>query len=276
MQTAKQESGPNIGWIFVPLLVIIVVFTLLNIFVIIGPGERGILLRWGAITGDALEEGLHFKLPISDYVDVMDIKTLKYETGSSAASKDLQIVTSQIALNYRLKSENVLYVRENIGMDYRQKIIEPAIQEAIKASTAKFTAEELITKRPIVRDEMQAELQEKLNELSSGSIVVEKFNIIDFDFSSEFNNAIEAKVTAEQLAFKAERDLERIKIEAEQKIAQAKAEAESLRIQAASIKDSKDILELRWIEKWNGILPQTLVGSEDSNLLLGLNMEAGK
>ncbi|MBI4182129.1 MAG: prohibitin family protein [Candidatus Aenigmarchaeota archaeon] len=229
---------------------------------IIGPGERGVLLRWGAVTGTVFNEGLSFKLPIAETVDTMDVKTSKIETQASAASKDLQVVTSTIALNVRVRPEQVVWLRQNIGLDYRSKIIDPAIQEAIKAATAQFTAEELITKRPLVREQMKINLQEKLDSLSGGSVAVEEFNVIDFDFSEEFNRAIESKVTAEQLALKAERDLDRIKIEAQQKIEQAKAEAESLRIQSAALRDNPDILQLRWIEKWNGNLPQYLGDSE--------------
>ena len=129
------------------------------------------------------------------------------------------------------------------------------IQEAIKAATAKFTAEELITKRALVREQMKINLVEKLFALGGNSFIVEEFNVVNFDFSAEFNSAIEAKVTAAQQALKAERDLDRIKIEAQQKIEAAKAEAESIRIQSLALRDNPDILELRAIEKWDGVLP---------------------
>lgn len=250
------------------LLILILAIALSQFVTIVGPGERGVLLRWGAVTGTVFNEGLNFKTPIAESVDIMDIKTLKIETKASAASKDLQIVTSIIALNYKVRPGNVVWLRQNIGLDYRTKIIDPAIQEAIKAATAQFTAEELIAQRPLVREQMKINLQEKLDTLSDGSILVGEFNIIDFNFGEEFNRAIESKVTAEQLALKAERDLDRIKIEAQQKIEQAKAEAESIRIQSQALSQNPDILKLRWIEKWNGILPQYLGSAE--GLILNL------
>jgi len=262
-----EPRKSHIGLLFA-IIVIVIIFAILSMSVsIVGPGERGVLLRWGAVTGDVFNEGLNFKIPFIDSVDIMDVKTLKLETDASSASKDLQIVTARIALNYRLKPESVVYVRQNIGKDYQYKIVDPAIQEAIKASTAQFTAEELITKRPLVREQMKVTLQDKLDTLTHSSIMVEEFNVINFDFSSEFNRAIESKVTAEQLALKAQRDLERIKIEAQQKIEQAKAEAESLRIQSAALQENPDILRLRWIEKWDGKLPQFLSGDDQSILL---------
>lgn len=258
------KAGKSVG--IAVLLLIVGIFLISQTIVIIGPGERGVVLQWGAVTGEVFDEGLHFKTPVSDSINVIDVKTLKLETQARAASKDLQFVTSTIALNFRVKPENVVWLRQNIGLDYQIKVVDPAIQEAIKAATAEFTAEELITKRPVVREQMKINLQEKLDSLSGKSIQVEEFNILDFDFSDEFNRAIEQKVTAEQLALKAERDLERIKTEAQQKIEQAKAEAESIRIQSEALNENPDILQLRWIEKWNGELPQYL-GDSDGIIL---------
>lgn len=247
--------------VLIPIL-FICVFSIVNAIVIIGPGERGVLLEAGRVTGIVFDEGFHLKFPFIQSVDGIDVKTLKVESEASAASKDLQIVTSLIALNYRVLPESVAWLRQNIGLDYKSKIIDPAIQEAVKSATAQFTAEELITKRSLVREQMKLQLQEKLTSLSSGSIKVEDFNIIDFQFSSEFDTAIELKVTAEQLALKARRDLERIKTEAEQKIATAEAEAEAIIVQAKALANSTSILSLRWIEKWNGQLPIYMGGGE--------------
>lgn len=268
-QVPEEKVAVKAKYIGMVFLILIILFGISQSIVIIGPGERGVLLQWSAVTGTVFNEGMSFKIPIAEAVDVTDIKTSKIETKASAASKDLQVVTSTIALNFKIRPESVVWLRQNIGLDYKVKIIDPAIQEAIKAATAQFTAEELITKRQMVREQMKINLQEKLDILSSRSIVVEEFNIIDFDFSPEFNKAIEEKVTAEQLALKAQRDLERVKIEAQQKIEQAKAEAESITIQSKALSENPDILKLRWIEKWSGNLPQYL-GSGSEGIILPL------
>jgi regulator of protease activity HflC (stomatin/prohibitin superfamily) len=149
-------------------------------------------------------------------------------------------------------------VYQRIGVQFKERIIDPSIQEVVKAVTAKYTAEELITKRPAVSETMRLSLTDRLMEYN---VAVDAFSIVTFSFSKIFTEAIESKQTAEQLALKAKRDLERIKIEAEQKITAARAEAESLRLQRANI--SLDLIELRKveanlraIEKWNGVLPQ--------------------
>lgn len=236
--------------VIIGLVILIFVF---GAFGTIGAGERGVLLHFGAVKDKVFDEGLYVKIPFVQQVVIMDVKIQKDEVPATASSKDLQIVTSKIALNYHLLPESVNKIWQEVGKNYNSRIIAPSIQEAVKATTAKFTAEELITKREIVKEQIKANLAERLLE---NFIVVDEFNIIDFDFSAAFNEAIEAKVTAEQLKLKAERDLERIKIEADQRIAEAEGKARAIQIEAQALRANAQIVELRWIEKWDGKVPQ--------------------
>jgi len=231
----------------------LVVFALLfSALGTVGAGERGILLQFGAVQDRVIDEGLYFKIPYIQRVVKIDVKIQKDEVAASAASKDLQIVTSKIALNYHLDPDSVNRIWQEVGQNYNIRIIAPSIQEAVKAESAKFTAEELITKREEVKEQIKANLAERLLERF---IIVDEFNIIDFEFSSAFNQAIEAKVTAEQLKLKADRDLDRIEIEADQKIAEARGKAEAIRIEAQALRQNAQVVELRWIEKWDGKVP---------------------
>jgi regulator of protease activity HflC (stomatin/prohibitin superfamily) len=234
-------------------ITIIVLIFLFGAFGTVGAGERGILLQFGAVQDKVFGEGLYFKIPFIQSVVSIDVKIQKDEVSSTASSKDLQVVTSRIALNYHLDPESVNRIWQEVGRNYNIRIIAPAIQEAVKATTAKFTAEELITKREEVKEEIKANLSERLLE---NNIIVDEFNIIDFDFSGAFNDAIEQKVTAEQLKLKAERDLERIVIEKEQAITQAEARAQAIQIEAQALRVNPAVTELRWIEKWDGKTPQ--------------------
>jgi regulator of protease activity HflC (stomatin/prohibitin superfamily) len=226
----------------------------------VGPGQRGVVLNFGAVQDNVLGEGLHFRIPVVQEVILLDVRVQKVVTDTIAASSDLQDVTSSIALNYHLIPDKANIVYQTIGISYRERIIDPAILEVVKAVSARYSAEELITKRPQVSEAMRTSLMERLERYN---IEVDAFSIVAFSFSKVFTEAIEAKQTAEQLALKAKRDLERVKIEAEQKVTAAKAEAESLRLQRANI--SPDLIELRKIEanlkaieKWDGILPQVV------------------
>lgn len=256
------------------LIVIAVAIILILVFfrpwVQVGPGQRGIVLNFGAVQPLVLDEGLHVLIPVMQKVALIDVKVQKVETDAAAASADLQDISTRVALNYHVVPDKANVVYQSIGVQFGERIIDPAIQEVVKAVTAKYTAEELITKRAIVGEAMRLALAERL---IVNNIAVDAFSIMTFSFSKVFTEAIESKQTAEQLALKAKRDLDRIKIEAEQKITAARAEAESLRLQRANI--STDLIELRKIEanmkaieKWNGILPQVTGGG--SIPLIGL------
>lgn len=247
--------------IYVALAAIPVVLILLIIvwpFGTINAGERGVLLRWGAVTGKVLGEGLYFRIPIADRVVVMDVQVQKEQVNASAASADLQSVNSTVAVNFHTSPDTVAHIYQDIGEDYKIRLIDPALQEAVKASTAKYTAEELITKREEVRDEIKSNLTAKLE---PKGILVDDFNIVDFNFSDSFNEAIEAKVTAEQSALAAKNKLEQIKFEATQEVEAAKGRAEALRIESEAIRSNPQILELRAIEKWDGRLPTVTSGA---------------
>lgn len=262
VEKIKGKIGGTLKTVFIVVAAIIVLF-MLNPFVIVGAGERGVVLNFGAVQPVVLEEGIHFRIPIMQKVVKIDVKVHKSETGAEAASKDLQDIRSTIAVNYHILAEKANWVYQNLGVEFKGRIIDPAVQEVVKAITAKYNAVELITQREKVRDEIKGLLKSRL---LTYSIVVDDFSIVNFKFTQQFEQAIEAKQTAEQLALKAQRDLERIKIEADQKIASAKAEAESLRLQKENV--TPQLLRLRQIEasikaieKWDGHLPKVSSGA---------------
>jgi prohibitin 2 len=270
-RTVKQISK-RVGMGIVAVAVLLVLL-LMNPFVKIDAGERGVLLNFGAVQGDVLGEGLHFRIPIMQRIVKMDVKIQKSETRAEAASKDLQDIKSVIALNYHIVPDKANWVYQNIGIAFKERVIDPTVQEAVKAVTAKYTAVQLIGEREAVSTAIKDALSEKLADYN---LFVDGFSVIDFSFSKKFTDAIEAKQEAEQLALKAQRDLDRIKIEAEQKVAQAKAEAESLRLQKQQI--TVELIELRKIEalreaiaKWNGTVPNVLLSGGGATPLFNLD-----
>jgi regulator of protease activity HflC (stomatin/prohibitin superfamily) len=257
-------STKQILFVFIAgFLLIFGLFILFSTLYTVDAGQRAVLLTWGKPSMDVVGEGLHFKMPIAQKAVKLYVQTTKIEETADSASRDLQDVQTTIALNYHLSPSEVPKLYQQIGLAYQDRIIRPAIQESVKSITAKFNAEELVTKRSEVRNGIQEQLRERL---SKSYIIVDDFNIVNFQFSEEFDNAIEQKVTAEQFKLKAEMDLERIRVEAEQKIAQAEAEAMSLKLQKQEI--TPDLIKLRQIEaqklaieKWNGIMPQVTGGA---------------
>jgi regulator of protease activity HflC (stomatin/prohibitin superfamily) len=236
---------------------IILAVNMLSFFTVIESGERGLLMQFGTIKG-IYDPGLHFQIPIFNTVIKMDVRTQKSQVQVNAASKDLQSITSTVALNYHIDPLKIDKLYQQIGVQYEERIIAPAIQESVKATTAQFTAEELITKRPSVKEDIKAKLTERL---STSYVIIDDFSIVDFSFSDEFNKAIESKQTAVQTALKAENDFKRIEIEARQQIETAKAQAESIRIQGEALQKNQDLVKLKAVEKWNGVLPTYMMGS---------------
>ena len=255
--------GPKPGLIKVVAVVIVVFLIFSGSLVIIGPGQRGVVINFGAVSPTVWDEGLHFKIPVYQRVEKMDVRVQKEQTEAAAASKDLQDTHSTIAVNFNIIPDKAGWVFQNIGRGYNERVIDPVTQEVVKAVTARYTAVELITNREKIRTEIKDLLKARLLDYH---ISVVDVSIVNFKFSAQFTQAIENKQTAEQMALKASRDLDRIKIEAQQKIAAAQAEAESLRLQRQNI--SADLVELRRIEamqeairKWNGVLPQVTGGA---------------
>lgn len=232
---------------------------------IVDAGHRGVLLHWNAVdlTQPPLDEGIHFVVPFQDEVVNIEVRTLKYASEARSASKDLQTVETTVTVNYYPDRESVHRLYKNLGLDYENRVIEPAIEETVKQVTANYNAEELITKRPLVKSDIEASIRERLDQFN---IVTEVISITDFEFSPLFSQAIESKVEAEQKALKAENDLRRIEVEAKQheaqaigianaNIAEAKGEAEAISIINDALANNPNYLEWLKTQAWDGELP---------------------
>ncbi len=260
-------GGKSVGKIVTVIIVIaVVLLLLLNSFTVVTAGHSGVVVTLGQVSDSVLSEGLHFKIPFVQQIVLMDNRVKKAEVNdASSASKDLQTVTSTIVVNYKILNSYSASVYKNIGMDYESVIITPAVVECVKAVTAKFTAEELITNRQNVSDQMMDLLRQKIG---SYGIDIQIFNITGFEFTAEYNAAIEAKQTAQQNALKAEQDLQRIKVEAEQTVAKAEAEAEAYKLKSEQL--TPEIIISNYIEKWDGKLP-TVVSGDGGTMMIDLS-----
>ncbi len=236
----------------------IVLIIFLLSFTTVKAGQKAVVLNFGAYKGKTLEPGLHWLMPFRDKIVKMDVTVIKQEQGVRAATKDLQDVTAQVALNHQIDPDHVSDVYVSLTKDYEERVIVPSLQESVKAATAKYTAEELITKRSEVREEIKRLLTDKL---VPHHMIVNDFNIINFSFSPSFTSAIEKKVTAEQDALASKNKLEQTKYEAEQSVVSARAQAESIKIQAEAVnaQGGADYVQLQAIAQWDGHLPTQFV-----------------
>jgi len=234
---------------------------------IIQPGNVGVVIRLGAAQENALGEGVHFVVPFITQVQNINIRIQRAQVETEAASQDLQVINAAIVVNYRVDRAHAVELFRELGMLYLVQVLEPAIQEAFKADAAKYTAEELITKRAEVSEGIQKSIRSRFEQFN---VLVEAVNITSFEFSPEFNKAIEEKVIEEQAVQRAENELRRIMVEAEQEEARAKGEAAAIlakaqaEAEALELKKPLAVMELIWltaVEKWDGKLPTHLFGA---------------
>ena len=227
-----------------------VLITILSSFQTIESGEVGLKVRFGKIVDTSLNEGLNLKIPYIEEIKIVNIKVQKVEIPAESSTKDMQLIDSTIAVNYRVDSAKASNLYRTVGNTYEQTVLVPAIQESIKSAIAQYNAEEITTKRSEVSKKCLEALQSKVEKYG---IIVEDFNLTDFNFSQEYTKAIEEKQVAEQ-------KLQKAKLEAEAKIIEAEATKKSNDLMKQSL--TKELIEKQMIEKWDGKLPTTYAGND--------------
>ncbi len=270
----------------VPLIVTIAVIAAIAVISIIASakivpaGCTGVVTTFGEVSDTSLTEGLHFVIPFAQKVEIISNKIQIYETTADAVSKDLQAVSTKIAVNYRIRSEASARIFRDIGVDYKDVILMPTVQEGMKSVSAKYNAEQLISQRASVADEIKTELAAKVSDYG---IEIEKFNFVNFDFSKEFNDAIEAKQVAEQNLIKTRTEQSQAIVvaeaEAKKKVIAAEADAKAIKARADAQADanktiaasiSPSLIQYQTIEKWNGVMPKV---ASSANPLISLDID---
>ncbi len=279
-----QSASPNVNMGGAKILISAVIILIIIAVVasasvkIVDAGNRGVLTQWSAvdIKNAPLDEGIHFLVPFQDDIVQIEVRTQKYDAQTRSASKDLQTVQTTVTVNYHADQERVHILYKEIGLDYENRVIQPAIEETVKQVTANYNAEELITKRPLVKADIENAIRERLELFN---VKTEVISITDFDFSDLFSKAIESKVEAEQKAQKAENDLIRIEVEARQleaqaeglasaNIAEARGESEAISIINQALSNNPYYIEWLKTQAWDGKLP--LVVGEGSTPFISI------
>ncbi len=246
-----------IKFIIIGAIVLLVAVIGANCFTIVDAGHTGVVVTLGKVNDGVLQEGLHVKAPFVQKIIKIDNRIVKLEVDTEAFSKDLQTVTTTIAINYRVDTSKSYSIYKNIGANYEQVLVTPAVNEVLKAITAKYTAEESVTNRTLISEGLIEGLNEKLNSIG---LYVTDVNIINFDFSEAFIDAIEEKQVAEQKLLKAETEkqtaITNAEAEAQTTKIKAEAEAEANNKIKASLND--DIIRSKFYDKWDGKLPEAM------------------
>ena len=253
------------------IIFIILLIVTFNSITTVPTGFVGVKTRFGKVQQDVIQEGLNLKVPFIEKIVKIDCKTKKVETTAAGSTKDMQNVSTSIAVNYNVNKETANNLYREIGLDFENIIISPAIQESIKSTLAQYTAEELITKRSNVSNEIQNTLIEKIQEKG---FAITEFNLVNIDFSEEYDKAIETKAVRQQEVETAKAELEKQKIQNEKEISEAQKDAQVMALQNSQITENTLKLkelenEKAMIDKWNGVLPNTML-SNDANALFSI------
>ncbi|MCW4050006.1 MAG: prohibitin family protein [Candidatus Bathyarchaeota archaeon] len=281
--TVKRFTGVITVLAIIALIGVVVVT---SVFVRVPSGYRGVLMTFGKVEDNVLQEGLNYKVPFSQTVVLMNVQIQKAESTEATVTQDLQEVATTVAVNFRLNPGKVNEIYKDLRQDYVSRIIQPNIEESLKATTAEYRAEELVTKRAEVKSTFDDILEERLSKFHIDIVSV---SLTDFQFSTSFSQAIEAKVIAEQQALQAKNTLEQIRHEAQQQIIQAEAsrnatiaiaEGDALAqiIQANATAQAIKLItdqmtaeysQYLWLQQWDGQLP--VVYSGDQSLILDIS-----
>ena len=259
-------------------VVILAVIFLGSSFVVIPAGHTGVALTFGKVEDVVLQEGLHFKVPFVQKIVVVDNRIVKLDVNTEAFSKDLQTITTVVAVNYHVGKENSQTLYKNVGVGFEEVLITPAVNEVLKAVTAKYTAVELVSSRAEVSMLLDEGLNEKMN---AYGIFINELNIINWDFSEEYINAVEAKQVAEQNLIKTRTEQEQALViantEAQKRVIAAEAEANEIKVLAQANAESNRIItesiselliKYQTVSKWDGKLPTVMSGSD--NMLIDI------
>ena len=239
-----------------------VVFFGMMAFFVVSPGEVAIKTRMGKVI-DSYEEGVHFKLPLLEAITKFSIQIQRADIKTEAFSRDLQTVEAELVVNHRIQKATVISIYRNLGPNYVDRVVDPAVQEIFKSIASKYSAEKIISDRNALVQEVNRVAKERL---TKNEIIVTDISLVNLDFTEQFLKAVEDKQIAEQQAKMSEKLVEKAKKDAEQVIAKARGEATALKMQKMSI--TKDLIELRKveatlkaIEKWNGVMPTYIGGN---------------
>lgn len=273
------------------IVVLLIAVLFFSVTVVIGSGHTGVVSTFGRVSEDVLQEGFHFKLPWQKVTKV-DNRISMLTVSTEAFSSDLQTVNVVVAVNYRIDTSKSYYIIKNVGKNYEDVLVTPSVNEVLKQIIALYTAEQSITNRGVISSALLDGLNEKLN---LSGVYVSDINIIDFDFSETYIQAIEAKQVAEQEKLKAQIQQEQLTMEkqaqAERDIIAAEAALEVSKIEAEAVEFAgqkeaaankaiaesitPELVEYYKVQAWDGSLP-SITGSDSIITMTSIDEQNGE
>lgn len=262
----QKRTKTIVKWSIIGVISLFMLMLIASSIYVVSPGHRGVLVTLGKVAPRSYTNGIGFKWPFISRMVEMDVRTKKFEAPGATYTSDMQTAEMKFAFTYELNPTKVNVLYETIGMDYESKIVTPILDAALRDVIGKWPAQELVSNRDVATDAVIACLREKMNSEFIQNI---SFMFINIDYSDNFEKAIEDKVIAEQKAQEAVNNTKRIQEEAQQTVIAAKAEAEAMEIKSQALAKNKGLTEYEAVLRWNGELPQYMMGNTVPFINLG-------
>lgn len=235
----------------------------------VAEGERAILTTFGKASNNIYEAGLHVKWPIIQDIKRFDVKTIRDDYKTETYTKDIQTARITVSYSYNLISNDIVETYKTYGNQWQERILYPNLEQAVKAEVGTWNADQMVANRDKVASNILASLQARMIE-HNYPVSITNFQMINIDYSDQFENAIEKKVVAEQAALEEANKTKQVEQKAKQQITSAKAEAESMRIRANALTNNPKLVNYEFVQKWDGKLPQIMTG-DSMPILMNLN-----
>lgn len=263
---SRWTMGRIMKWAGLGIVALFLLSVVISSIYSIAPGYRGVLVTLGKVSPHSYVNGVGFKIPFVSEMVKVDVRTQKMTKDASSYTSDIQTANLKFNIQYDLVAENVHVLYEKVGMDYENKLVIPALNDVLKEVIGKWQAQELISNLDKARVEITKHLNDRLDKRYFQNA---QFLFENTDYSDSFEKAIEDKVIAEQKAQEAVNNTKRITEEANQKIITAKAEAEAMEIKSEALSKNKGLTEYEAVQKWDGKLPQYMLGNSTPFINLG-------
>ena len=245
---------------------IVALILLFGSFFTIPEGQKALVTTFGKASEHIYGAGMHMKLPLIQSVKRFDVKTIRADYTTETYTKDIQTAKIRVSYSYNLIANDIVATYKEYGNDWQERILYPNLEQAVKAEVGTWNADTMVANRDKVAENILKSLQDRMIS-HSYPVSITNFQMINIDYSNQFEQAIEKKVIAEQSALEEANRTKQIEQKAKQQVVAAKAEAESMRIRANALAQNPKLVSYEAVQKWDGKLPKIMAGNGSTPIL---------
>lgn len=262
----NERDDTSINFLIYGLYALVGIILFFGTFFTISEGEKALITTFGKASNTIYGAGVHVKLPIIQHVKRFDVKTIRADYKTQTYTKDIQTATIIVSYSYNLIANDIVQTYREYGNDWQQRILYPNLEQAVKAEVGTWNADTMVANRDKVAENILTSLRERMV-AHNYPVAITNFQMINIDYSNQFEQAIEKKVIAEQAALEEANRTKQVEQTSKQKVVAAKAEAESMRIRANALAQNPKLVSYEAVQKWDGHLPQIMAGNGSTPIL---------